>query len=111
MRRKKKPVPEYLTEEEIVRFFAAIGSAKDVRSQAIFHVIYYRGLRASEIGKFRLEDYRPATSRLFVRRLKGSNSGDYHITESERTALNRWLRLRGKEPGPLFPSRNHKPLS
>jgi site-specific recombinase XerD len=109
MRRKKKPVPEYLTEEEVTRLFAAIG--KDVRSQAIFHVIYYRGLRVSEIGKERLEDYRPAVGRLFVRRLKGSNSGDYHITESERTALNRWLRLRGKDPGPLFVSRNGKPLS
>jgi integrase len=109
MKRKKKPIPEYLTEEEVSRLFNAIG--KDVRSQAIFHVIYYRGLRASEIGKLRLEDYRPVVGRLFVRRLKGSNSGEYHITESERTALNRWLRERGKDPGPLFPSRNSKPLS
>jgi site-specific recombinase XerD len=108
-KRKKKPVPEYLTEEEVTRLFAAIG--KDVRSQAIFHVIYYRGLRVSEIGKLRFEDYRPVVGRLFVRRLKGSRSGDYHITESERTALNRWLRERGKDPGPLFPSRNNKPLS
>ena len=108
-KRKKKATPEYLSEEEIRRLFAAIG--KDVRSQAIFHVIYYRGLRASEIGELRLEDYRPALGRLFVRRLKGSRSGDYHVTESERVALNRWLRERGKNPGPLFPSRNGKPLS
>jgi len=108
-KRKKKRLPEYLTEEEITRLFAAIG--KDVRSQAIFHVMYYRGLRASEIGRLRVEDYRAAVGRLFVRRLKGSNSGEFHITESERVALNRWLRVRGKDPGPLFPSRNHKPLS
>jgi type 1 fimbriae regulatory protein FimB len=108
-KRKKKPAPEYLTEDEIARLFAAIG--KDVRSQAIFHILYFRGLRASEIGQLRFEDYRPAVARLFVRRLKGSNSGDYHITESERTALNRWVRLRGDAPGPLFPSRNSKPLS
>lgn len=107
--RKKKAVPEYLTEEEVATLFAAIG--KDVRSQAIFQVIYFRGLRASEIGKLRIEDYRPAVGRLFVHRLKGSNSGDFHVTESERTALNRWLRERGKNPGPLFPSRNGKPLS
>ena len=108
-KRKKKYVPEYLTEEEVARLFAAIGS--DVRSQAIFHVIYYRGLRASEVGKLRLEDYRAAVGRLFVRRLKGSNSGEFHITQSERTALNRWVRMRGKEPGPLFISRNGNPLS
>src|ERR1017187_3502272 len=103
MKRRKKPVPEYLTEEEVARLFAAIG--KDVRSQAMFQVIYYRGLRASEPGMLRLEDYRPAIGRLFVRRLKGSLSGDFHITASENTALKRWLRLRGKEHGPLFPSR------
>jgi integrase len=108
-RRKKKRLPEYLTEEEITRLFAAIG--KDVRSQAIFHVMYYRGLRPSEIGRLRVEDYRAAVGRLFVRRLKGSNSGEFHITESERVALNRWLRVRGKDPSPLFPSRNHNPLS
>ncbi|HEX4138378.1 MAG TPA: tyrosine-type recombinase/integrase [Bryobacteraceae bacterium] len=108
-RRRKKTVPEYLTEEEVARLFVAIG--KDVRSQAIFHVMYYRGLRASEIGKLRLEDYRAAVGRLFVRRLKGSNSGEFHLTESERTALNRWVRKRGKDPGPLFISRNGKPLS
>jgi site-specific recombinase XerD len=109
VKRKKNRIPEYLTEEEVARLFAAIG--KDARSQAIFHVLYYRGLRASEVGKLRIEDYRPSVGRLFVRRLKGSNSGEFHITEAERTALNRWIRVRGKNPGPLFPSRNHKPLS
>ena len=108
-KRKTKPVPEYLTEEEVARLFAAIGA--DVRSQAIFRVIYYRGLRASEVGKLRFEDYRPAAGRLFVRRLKGSNSGEFRITESERTAINRWIKKRGKAPGPLFLSRNGKPLS
>ncbi|SRR5216683_4529433 len=107
--RKKKPIPEYLSEEEVARLFRAIGN--DARSQAIFHVIYYRGLRASEIGKLRMEDYRPALGRLFVRRLKGSHSGDFHITPAENAALKRWLRVRGKEPGPLFLSRNAKPLS
>lgn len=108
-KRKKKPVPEYLTEEEVTRLFAAIGN--NPRSQALFQVIYYRGLRASEPGLMRLEDWRPTVSRLFVRRLKGSNSGEFHVTEAERTALNRWLKVRGKNPGPLFISRNGKPLS
>jgi type 1 fimbriae regulatory protein FimB len=109
MARKLKPIPEYLTEEEIERLFRAIGN--DVRSQAIFHLLYYRGLRASEIGKLRYEDYRPTVARLFVRRLKGSRSGDFHLMPAERLWLNRWMKLRGKLPGPLFPSRNHKPLT
>jgi len=109
MRRKQQPIPEYLTEDEIERLFRAIGS--DVRSRAMFRLLYHRGLRASEIGKLRLEDYQPVVGRLFVRRLKGSRGGEYHLVESERVALKAWLRLRGKDPGPLFPSRNHNPLS
>jgi site-specific recombinase XerD len=109
VKRKKNRPPEYLTEDEVARLFVAIG--KDIRSQAIFHLLYYRGLRASEIGLLQLADYRPLTGRLFVRRLKGSNSGEFHITEAERQALKRWISKRGKEPGALFPSRNKTPLS
>ena len=93
MRRKQQPIPEYLTEDEIERLFRAIGG--DVRSRAMFRLLYHRGLRASEIGKLRLEDYQPSVGRLFVRRLKGSRGGEYHLVESERTALKAWLRLRG----------------
>ncbi len=108
-KRKQKPIPEFLTEEEVARLFHVIGP--DVRSQAIFRVMYYRGLRASEIGKLRLEDYRQKVGRLFVRRLKGSNSGEFHLTEQEHVALKRWMKKRGKLPGPLFVSRNGLPLS
>lgn len=109
MPRKQQRIPEYLTEEEIPRFFRVMD--KDARSRAVFRLVYHRGLRASEIGKLDLDDYRPATGRLFVRRLKGSRGGEYHLVEAERTALRAWLRERGKAPGPLFPSRNHNPLS
>jgi len=108
-KRKQRPLPEYLTEDQVESLFQAIGD--DVRSQAIFRVIYHRGLRASEIGKLRLEDYRAQAGRLFVRRLKGSRSGDFHLLPVERTWLNRWLRERGAAPGPLFVSRNHGALS
>lgn len=108
-KRKQQKVPEYLTEDEIKRLFAIIPKAA-VRERAIFALLYYRGLRASEIGLFRLEDYRPTTGRIFVRRLKGSRGGEYHLVEAERAALKAWIKKRGTAPGPLFPSRNHKPL-
>ena len=109
MKRKQQRLPEYLTEDQVASLFEAIGD--DVRSQAIFHVIYHRGLRASEVGLLQLEDYRPAAGRLLVRRLKGSRGGEYHLLPVERTWLNRWLRERGSRPGPLFVSRNHGPIS
>lgn len=108
MKRKAKTIPEYLTQEEIERFFRAIAS---VRDRAIFRLVYHRGLRASEIGLFQVADYRPSAGRIFVRRLKGSNSGEFHLTKVESHVLRAWLRERGSAAGALFNSRNHQPVS
>ena len=108
MRQQEKPLA-YLTEEEIKALFKAIGD--NVRDQAMFHTIYYRGLRASEVGMIRLEDYRADAGRLLFRRLKGSRGGEYPLMPTERTWMNRWVRERGIRPGPLFPSRNHRGIS
>jgi type 1 fimbriae regulatory protein FimB/type 1 fimbriae regulatory protein FimE len=107
MKRPKTP-PQYLTPEEIERLFRVITS---VRDRAAFRVAYHRGLRASELGLLRFSDYRPTAGRLYVRRLKGSHSGEYHLTHVEQQALRAWLRDRGTAPGPLFVSRNHKAIS
>jgi len=82
-----------------------------VRDRALFRLAYHRGLRASELGLLQFSDYRPNVGRLFVRRLKGSHSGEYHLTQAEQQALRAWLRERGGAPGPLFVSRNHHPIS
>jgi len=93
--------PKFLTEEEVARLFAAVTRPRDL---AILRVAYHRGLRASEIALLQLEDYRPKAQRLYVHRLKGSHSGEYLLSANEVRALNAWLKLRGPQPGPLFPS-------
>jgi type 1 fimbriae regulatory protein FimB/type 1 fimbriae regulatory protein FimE len=108
VKRKSKAPPEYLTPEEISRFFRFVTS---VRDRALFRLAYHRGLRASELGLFQLADYRTHVGRLLVRRLKGSNSGEFLLTQVEQHALRAWIRQRGTAPGPLFPSRNHRPIS
>lgn len=99
---------KHLTQDELVRFFAAIKSPRDT---AIFRLAYHRGLRAGEIGRIQLEDLRLKDDRLEFERLKGSNGGLYHLCASELKALKAWLRVRGHEPGPLFPSRRGKGIS
>lgn len=106
-RKRPKPV-KYLNVEEIKALFTVI---TDVRDRAIFRVVYHRGLRASEPGLLELSDYRPRDGRLYVRRLKGSKSGEYPLFDEERRALNAWLKKRGTAAGPLFPSRRHCGIS
>lgn len=99
---------KYLTEEELARFLKVIPS---IRDRAIFAVLYWRGLRASEVGLLRMASVRMSAGRIFVERCKGSEGGEFPMSPDELRALKAWLRVRGQEPGPLFPSRNSTPIS
>jgi integrase len=102
--RKYKPGDvQYLNEEELVALFRCISSPRDT---AIFEVAYHRGQRATEVGLTQVSDLRLSAKRLYVRRLKGGNSGEYPITEREVKALRKWMAVRGNASGPLFPSRH-----
>jgi integrase len=97
---------QYMEIEEVRRLMRVITSKRD---RAAFLVCYHRGLRAHEIGLIRLSDFQ--RDRLYVRRGKGSISREYILTPEELHALHMWIRERGPDPGPLFPSRNHRPIS
>lgn len=107
-RRRKRLTIKYLTSEEIERLFAVIKAPRD---RALFRVAYHRGLRASEVGLLLVSHYRASADRLYVTRLKGGNSGEYGITAIESKALRAWLKERGAKAGPIFLSRNHRPIS
>jgi type 1 fimbriae regulatory protein FimB len=111
-KRQKKPrkaeTIKYLTDAEISKLFSVIKSPRDT---AIFRLAYHRGLRAREVGMIQLADVRMRDERIRFERLKGSAGGEYHLCSSEVRALRAWLKVRGNEPGPLFPSRVGKPIS
>jgi type 1 fimbriae regulatory protein FimB len=99
---------QFLTEDEIGRLLGVISSPRD---RAIFTVAFWRGLRASEIGLLTLADLNLKQGRLYVHRLKGSHSGEYLLSDEELRSLRVWQRVRGTDPGPLFASRNRRPIS
>jgi len=93
----------YATQEQIDSFLQA--ARINVRDHALFTVMYWRGLRASEARLLRLTDYRRKEKRLYVRRVKNGISGEYPLSQDEVRAINAWLDLRGDWDGPLFASR------
>ena len=97
--RRERSEINYLTDDERKALFATI---KDPRDRAIFVLGFWRGLRASEVGMLMLEHWRPASGKLYVRRLKGSVSREYTLTYAEVQALKRWLKIRGEDRGPIF---------
>src|SRR5205823_9024434 len=94
---------KYLTEEELTRFLKAVDSPRD---RAIFTIMYWRALRGSEIALLKMSSWRESAGTLYVQRLKGSRSGEFLLSPAENRALKAWMRIRGKQAGPLFPSRN-----
>lgn len=112
LKRQRRTLPKYLTSKEKDALFRVIENPRD---RAIFRVAYHHGLRASEIGMVQLKDWRRGTSLdmdgLFLRRLKGSIGGETILVNAAATALRAWLRIRGSAPGPIFTSRNHRPIS
>jgi type 1 fimbriae regulatory protein FimB len=100
-KRRTKQQPAYLQQEEVERFFRVIDSPRD---RAIFRLMYHAGLRASEVGILQLRDYNQRTERIYIHRLKGSNSGEHHLVREESRVLHAWLKVRGSLPGPMFPS-------
>jgi integrase len=111
-KRRKRILPKYLILDEKDALFRVI---EDPRDRAIFRLAYQHGLRASELGMIQMKDWRRGTSldmdRLFLRRLKGSIGGETILVNAAATALRAWLRIRGTAPGPIFQSRNHRPIS
>src|SRR2546426_2477584 len=82
-KRKRKEI-QHLTEDELARLFSVIHS---VRDRAMFQLAYRAGLRASEIGLLQMRDYDAKADKIFVHRLKGSNSGHHHLMREEARAL------------------------
>ena len=96
---------KYLTEDELKRLLHVVKMHKSVRDVAIFTVTYWRGLRASEVGRIPLSSWNQAKHRLYITRLKGSLSGEFPLSKAEQSALTAWRKIRGSQAGPLFPSR------
>ena len=111
-KRKERKLPPYLTIPEKDRLFKVIDNTRD---KAIFRLLYHHGLRASEIGKLQLSDYRQGSDmnldRIYLHRLKGSISGECEVMPAAALAVRGWLRKRGIRPGTLFPSRLGSPIS
>lgn len=105
-RRKSREI-KYLHKEEVEKILSRI---KSVRDKAIFTVMYYRGLRASEVGLLQMKDIRLREGRIYVRRLKGSISAEYLLSPAEIKVLKVWLEHRPKDNETVFPSNRGTPI-
>lgn len=121
-RRKQDREIKYLTQDELKRFFKVIkesGQKFWLRDLTAFTLIYYCGLRASELQYITLESYKPDSREIHVKRLKGSVSNTIRLIQDDKVKLlNKYIKEYtwdelyqiNSSTTPLFKSKNWKAM-
>lgn len=92
-------LPKYLSREQVKSFFAAVDNPK---WRAAFTLIYYYGLRRSELVRLRWEDIDLQSIRITIVRSKSGITKQYPMEPEVCRELSEWIRIRGPAWGPLF---------
>lgn len=102
---------DYLTVSEVKRVLEA-ARKHSTRDWVLFLVAYSHGLRATEAANLTTKDIDLPNNQVTVARKKGSLKTSQPLLVAkgksllnEKYALTQWMKLRGDEPGVLFPSR------
>ena len=89
----------FLTSSEMKKFLEAARKGRHgTRDYCLMLTAYRHGLRVSELIDIRLKDLDFDSSRIYVRRLKGSLSTHQPIEGDELRAIRAWLRERENYP-------------
>lgn len=74
----------------------------DVRDKALIAILRGGGLRRAELVNLNLADYHPIKLRLDIIGAKGGKDRTVYLPQSAISIINQWLKVRGKEKGPLI---------
>jgi integrase len=93
-----------LTSKEIAALLKTCDSqsAIDVRDAAILVILRGTGMRRAELVKLELSDFNPNLGALEVRKSKRGKSRIVYLPKEAIAFVEKWLLVRGREPGPLF---------
>lgn len=94
-----------LTAQDIERLISACradSGPSGARDQALLMLLFGANLRRSEAVGLEFDDYDLRTGEFVVGTADSSNRRRFVMNADARSALERWIVIRGKEPGALF---------
>ena len=98
---------KFLSQDQLERLFQVVRAADKARDIALFHIGYFCGLRASEVGLLQYDDWMDRANSLYIRRLKRSENVSVILDQARTNILKRFLKGGDFDSvySPLFPSR------
>jgi integrase len=103
-----KPRGRALSPHEIAALMKSCSgnSSADVRDAALIAILRGSGIRRAEAVNLEKADFNLSTGALEIREGKGKKDRTVYLPEPAIALVEKWLNLRGEEPGPLlFPIR------
>ncbi len=99
-----EPRGRSLTSSEISALLATCDSESPIalRDAAIIAILRGTGMRRSELVKLELRDLKLKTGEIFIRKSKRDKSRRVYLPGSAISFVEKWLAIRGDEPGPLL---------
>ena len=93
----------FITTGELEQLIKATSKTRyPLRNKAIIQIMFWHGLRVSELCKLKLSDLDTTAGRLFVKRLKSSLPTTHHIRPEVLRTLKRYLNNRDSSLRTLF---------
>ena len=94
-----KPLPRYLQDEQVTRFFVVI---TDLRDRAMFMLMLRCGLRVQEVADLTVDAVEYGRRQIFVSNGKGAKDRVVYMSEDARSALLAYLAKRSSKAKGLF---------
>lgn len=113
-RRLPRKLPKVMTETDVAQFFAAIDKTGTLAHQLIFRILYYTGVRISELCGIKISDVYLDEGRIFIEQGKGKKDRYVLIPERFRLTLKSYIEQiqhRNAEQVYLFESKQKRAFS
>jgi len=108
--KRRKKLPVLLTEQELERFFKTIDQCGNIVYQLMLRLLFYCGVRVSELVSIRMVDVFLEESKIFVNRGKGDKDRYVLMPQKVRLALSAYMQAHADQAH-LFESNRRRPYS